>query len=362
MNQGNLIALIEIGGSHDECLLSQLHALKNYGKGTLLICNREIFERHPEFGELLDDFLLIETTELENNRAKTLSLIRKKLRRSKPEKVILNTAQGSLVRDLCLRFLFNKIDFIGIVHTVRKFKGSRTQQLISLKINRYLLLSKFLLDSVEPNKLTLDYFYPLRFPAFEKSVEKPTIPQIVIVGGVENRRKDLAGFARMLDQLAPEDAHFIFLGKSDPEKEEVIAFQKMLTANGHEDRVRFYEEFVSQEEFDRVLRSADLILPLVHPDTPSADQYFRNQISGAMTVSFSYKVPMLLHNYYKDIKEMNVAAFYYGPDQFKSVLSDALLKKVAKREEMKKQQELSWEYQEKRYLNFVFNRGKNNPE
>ncbi len=306
--------------------------------------------------------MLIETTELENDRAKTLSLIRKKLRHSKPEKVIFNTAQGSLVRDLCLRFLFNKIEFIGIVHTVRKFKGSRTQQLISLKINRYLLLSKFLLDSVEPNKQTLAYFYPLRFPTFAKSPKKASVPQIVIIGGVENRRKDLIGFTRMLDQLAPEDAQFIFMGKSDPKKEEVITFQKMLAANGHENRVTFYEEFVSQEEFDSVLHSADLILPLVHPDTPSADQYFKNQISGAMTVSFSYKVPMLIHNYYKDIKEMNAAAFYYEPNQFKSALSDALKHNTAKTEEMKSQKEFSCEYQEERYLDFVFNRGKNNPE
>lgn len=357
----SLIALIELGGSHDECLLSQIVALKNHGNRVLLICNKEILNRHGEFVQYLDDRMIIEKEEIEKERVKLLAKLTNKIKESEPDKVILNTAQGSIVRDLSMCFILSKIEFLGVIHTTRKLKGSFTQKLINQKVKRYLLLSKHLLDSVGGATPDLDYFYPLRFPHFElgPAGEEYNIPTVIIIGGVEKRRKDLDGFLLMLDQVKDQKIRFIFLGKTDMENEDVVEFRKKVERCGCREHVVFYDEFVPQREFDAIMQRATLILPMVHPDTPSAEQYFKNQISGAMTVSFSYKVPMLIHGSYRTIEEMTKASFYYQIDAFKEALGYALLNRAKKVEEMKADKEYDVEYQEKRYIDFVFNSPKN---
>lgn len=352
-----MIVLIELGGSHDECLLSQIVALKNHGNRVLLICNKEIINRHGEFVEFLDDRLILDKEEVEKDRAKLISKLAAKINGSGAQKVILNTAQGSIVRDLSIRFLFSKIEFIGIIHTTRKLKGSFTQKLINQKVSRYFLLSKFLLDSVGGAKKNLDYFYPLRFPRFEPGAagEDYNVQTIVIIGGVERRRKDLDGFLEMLKQIENQKLKFVFLGKTDMENEEVLEFRKQVERCGCGQQVKFYEEFVPQREFDAVMQRASLILPLIHPDTSSSEQYFKNQISGAMTVSFGYKVPMLIHGSFRNIEEMATASFYYQIDAFREALSFAFQNRDKKVGEMKENKEYDVEYQEKRYINFLFN-------
>ena len=111
-----------------------------------------------------------------------------------------------------------------------------------------------------------------------------------------------------------------WLGKSNKNAQEVVNFVNLLKNENLENKVTLFDSFVSQELFDSHLKQTDLILPLVHPDTPSADQYFRNQIAGAMSVSFAYKKPMLIHKAYSHIEEMNTASFYYDFNDFDKVL------------------------------------------
>jgi len=94
-------------------------------------------------------------------------------------------------------------------------------------------------------------------------------------------------------------------------------------------------------------------LPLVHPNTPSADQYFRNQISGAMTVSFGYKVPMMIHREYEFIEEMREASFYYEQETFSQDVEKALNIVEVKMAEMRKHLPYSSEEQERRYADFL---------
>lgn len=348
------IALLELGGSHDECLLSQLFALKSAGNQVFLITNPEIWERNQLFAGLVNDTMLVERSSVKKERFTTVTRTKKFLKKHKIDKLVCNTAQGSFIRDLALRSLLSRIQFIGIIHTTRKFNGSFTQSLINLKFKRYLLLSAYLLSKVHAKKLTVDYFYPLRFPDFEHTGAKDAEKiHIAIIGGVERRRKDLDGFLNMLQQVDCTRYQFTFLGKSDPTHADCIAFNKALAELGLEDVVVRYADFVEQSEFDRVLKQTDLILPLVHPDTPSADQYFRNQISGAMTVAFGYGIPMLIHRAYAHIEEMQTASFYYDERDFDEVLNSASKELHLKRKAMHERKSYSREFQEKRYVDFI---------
>ncbi len=346
------VALVEVGGSHDECLLSQLVALNNRGCKVILVCNKRIQERNPHFNEWVDQWIIFDFFSKAWQDFKIVRKMMKDIKRSGADFIVFNTAQGGIVRNAVLISLFSKIKFCGIIHTTRKFEGSFTQKLISWKIKRYLLLSEDLLKSVPKNRLGLDYFYPLRFPKGEP-VMKPKADnlQITLIGGVENRRKDLVGFINMIEGI--KNIHFIFLGKSDPKNEEVIQFKKELAKRGISKQVSLFDTFISHDQFDRILQKTDAILPLIHPGTTSAEQYFKNQIAGAMTVSFSYKIPLLLHNSYRHIEEMQPASIYYSVQAFQLAIEQFLSEKDIIVERMVNHIGYNEEFQEERYLKFV---------
>lgn len=345
------IALVEIGGSHDECLLTQMHAIRNHGHELVLITTKNVAERNPEFQKYLDETVIVDAENLA--RKVLVKTVWSTLKELKIEKAVLNTAQGKVIRDLCLKAFLHPIEFIGVIHTTRMFTESFTQKIIHRKIKKYFLLSEFLHSKVTPPKnVSIDYFYPLRFPLLHHFIEKRK-KVVAIIGGVEERRKDLDGFIQMIRPLKDKNVQFVFLGKSDISKPEVPGFLKRLEEENLTEIVTTFDQFVSQEIFDATLQNADLILPLVHPETPSSDQYFRNQISGAMTVSFGYKIPMLIHAAYQEIQEMQPASFYYDFDSFDSILTNALEGLEEKRTQMREHLPYSAEEQERRYIDFL---------
>ena len=344
------IAIVEVGGSHDECILTQLGALKKGGKEIVLICTEVVAQRNSCFEDYVTSTVLIETKgQSKGTQAKA---IWNAIKSSNVAKVVFNTAQGGVIRNVCLKALFSKVEFIGIIHTTRKFEGSFTQKIINRKIKKYLLLSQFLHDRIVPPKgIETDYFYPIAFPQQNNFSDESHVI-VAILGGVEKRRKDLDGFIQMAQQVVAKDVEFVFLGKSDPQLEDVKEFRAKLEEGGIMEKVKLYDHFVSQEDFDTLLSKASFILPLVHPDTPSADQYFKNQISGATNVAFGYNIPLLIHEGYHHVHEMNAGSFYYNLKNFDAVLTEA----IEGREDKVKALESDYTIieQEKRYFNFLF--------
>lgn len=328
-----------------------MHAIQSRDYQILLITTPEIVERNPAFSEFVSEFFTVDISS--QSRKEAVQHVWQKLREDKVELAVLNTAQGKMIRDLCLKAMFHPIRFVGIIHTTRMFTESFTQKIIHWKIKKYLLLSEFLHGNITPPKgISLDYFYPLRFPTKKNLIEKRT-KIVVIIGGVEERRKDLKGFVQMLTSVRDENVRFLFAGKSDPEKPEVKEFLESLRTANLSEMVTTFDHFISQEEFDTLVQNADLILPLVHPDTSSADQYFRNQISGAMTVSFGYKIPMLVHEAYQHIDEMKPASFYYRPETFSKSLQNAIVGAAEKQAEMNIHPSYQTVEQERRYIQFL---------
>ena len=293
------IAIVEFAASHDECLMAQFTALKQKGCYVIFVSIQEVYDRNLFLHPYIDEFKKVQFS---RKAIKDFSLMRQLnayFKSNGISKVILNTAQGAHVRNLCLT-ASKKIEFIGIVHTLKKFQGSFTQKLINLKIRKYLVLNDFFLTKITIQKnIHVTSFYPLCFPIFENEIEKNSEEKwVTIIGGVENRRKDLIGSIPLMQELVQKGFKFIFLGKSDFKHPDVIYFNQFLKDAAIEKEVKLFDSFVSAEEFDAYLKATDLIWPMVHPNTPSANEYFKNQISGAMNVSFAYKIPMLIHQDY----------------------------------------------------------------
>ncbi len=346
------IALVEIGGSHDECLLTQMYALKDQNCWIELFTTAEIIERNPLFTALIDTVHLFDFQGTKTDKKSEVSRLWRQIKESQIEKVVLNTAQGKTIWRLVFKALNSKIAFVGVIHTSRMFKESFTQKLISLKIKKYLVLSDFIKkDSQSNTKKAIEFFYPLDFPKPLKAIDRNP-KHVVIIGGVETRRKDLDGFLKLASR-ASKEFRWTFLGKSDAQKVEVKQFIENLHEKGLSDRVRYFDGFVDQAEFVETIASASCILPLVHPNTPSADQYFRNQIPGAMNVSLSFKVPMLIHEQYANWTEIEDAAVYYTFENFPEQLDGLIANFESLREKMEAQENFNTEVQRKRYSDFI---------
>lgn len=347
--QKDRVVLVEVGGSHEECLLTQIRALKAASKEVILVLDEQVAGRSAYLADEADDTRVV-LKDMGSNRMIAYHIYRM-LKVLRPEKVVFNTAQGTIVRNLAFKLRFSRIRCYGIIHTVRKFTESFTQKWISKTIRNYLFLSEDLLKKAgEQRHLRMDYFYPLDFPGMQSLETEKTI---VITGGVEERRKDLIGCMSIIKQVKDDGYSFVFLGKSDPDNETVQSFKGELAKNGLTNTVTFFDDFVDHKTFDHYLGSASFILPLVHPNTPSAEQYFTNQISGATNLSYAYKVPLLLHEAYADIEEMQAASIYYSIEEFGSQFKRFVADRDGKVESMKAHEPYSAQYQQERYHNFI---------
>ncbi len=355
MSEVENVAVIEIGGSHDECLLSQFFALKQRGCRVCFIGTEAIWLRNTSFHALVDVFIPVKLAQGALADFLTMRRLNSYFQVHNIRKVILNTAQGGHVRNLCLTAK-KSTEFIGIIHTLRKFNGSFTQKVISKKIKKYLVLNDYFLTQIQPAEgQKISAFYPLRFPSFDISPsDNKSSKQITIIGGVENRRKDLVGSVGLMKQLEDLDLHFVFLGKSDPNNEGVQQFKETLRENGLLDHVTMYDHFVDEKEFDRVVKQSDFIWPLVHPETESAVEYFRNQIPGALNVALGYKIPLLVHaDYVQEWKDLKHAASY-RLETFRSDLEKALANQEELKSDLEQAEACHPSFQEENYLEFIF--------
>jgi|GEM_PF-315368 len=350
------IALLEIGNSHEECLLTQMVALKSAGAHLTFICTQEMKDRNPHFAPYIDVFEIIAFTHTALGDFKLMRRVNRYMETNQIRKAILNTAQGGHIRNLCLKS--TQVEYIGIIHTIRKFQGSFTQKVISRKVRKYFVLSDLLLGKITlPKGIRIRSFYPLIHPHFGQPLEKdPSETWITLVGGVENRKKDLAGFADLVLQVKDQSVRFIFLGKSDPSSTEILAFKQQLAERGLSGKVVFFDTFISPERFDAYLAHTDFILPLIHPGTASAEQNISCQISGAFNLAFGYRIPLLMHRAYADLTDFKLASCFYEIRDFRESLAQALEQRINVAQQIATVPKWQVDYQQQQFLDFVLDR------
>ena len=102
------------------------------------------------------------------------------------------------------------VEFIGIIHTIRKFQGSFTQKLIHRKNRKYLLLSDFLLDKITtPKKLKVESFYPLDYPKFNLKITKTPTPTASSTQATLERMEFISRWSARKVSLRPSGRHLI---------------------------------------------------------------------------------------------------------------------------------------------------------
>lgn len=347
------VAILEIGGSHDECILSQMIGLKNAGSEIVFCGSREMLEKNSAFSRYIDEFREVILPGSMVGDFLAMVRLNKWFVRSKIDIVIANTAQGGHIRNLCLTAP-QQVKFFGIIHTIKLLDNSFTQSLISKRIKNYFVLNDTLKQYATIKEgIIVRSFYPLSYPHFYEQVDKPSGEfWVAVIGGVEYRRKDLDGFVRMADSV-PDYVHFYFLGKSNRNSGEVKRFLEQLEDRDLRDRVHLFDDFLSEEVFDAYLKQTEAIFPLVHPDTPSAEEYFTRQISGAVNVAFSYKIPLMIHEHYRDWEDFRHGTVLYTFENFREQFLRLMENHTELKNQLKSNLKFSSEFQNQQFAEVV---------
>lgn len=317
------IIIVELENSHDECIYSQVLFLTTAQHKVSLILSAHAYENTKSFHHLCEH---VETMKMKHGFKEHLKLSRKiksVIKNLRADVLVFNTAQGSFIRDFALLSLFNKIKVLGVLHTTKKLSGSFTQKLISLKIKKYYLLSHILSDQLtQKQRRKIQVFYPLFFhhPILPKEFDQDNF-KIVIPGGVESRRKDIRGFLDALkNKEIPQHWKIIFAGKTDPSSALFLELQSLIHEQNWTERFQFYFDFIPQQDFFKIIESAHLLLPLIHPETPSSEEYMNRQISGTFNLAYGFRVPMLIHEKYKVHEEFQTSSLFYSLSNVYTVL------------------------------------------
>ena len=349
-----IAALIELGGSHDECLYSQVLFLKERGYSVHLICTANLKQQVAGF-DGVDKFMFFDFEGASSLQTMTyLFQIRRHIIKNSITQVIFNTAEGNLVRNLTLIPFPKQVQFSGIIHNSYKLIKSSSQRIISRKINKYFVLNDYILQHVSGNKkLAIEAFYPIFFPKFKTiNLPKPAGELwVCIPGQVDFKRRDYEGFLNALIKRPPlPSIKYIVLGR---ENNPTRKFSDMVTAFGLQDHFILFDKFIPNELFHSYLLYSDVILPLLHPALPKFEQYKKYKITGALNLAFGYRKPLLCKDHFQHVPDLQENALFYDLEQLGETrnrlpeLLPTILPQLY--------QNPKWEFkvQQQRYINFI---------
>lgn len=338
------VLLIELSDSHSEVF----RPVRNYLSEAGFETDCFVTEKYP-----IENNGLIKRVAY-GSRIHQLAELNRYIHAHRYENLFFNTAEGLSVRDFCYLNHFRNLNICGVLHQAKKLKGSYTQKVISSKIKNYFVLAEYIKDYAcgLNNKIELEYFYPLSPYSGERHTEKLII---TVPGEIALWRRDyvwLIEFIKNNIGNIRNKFYFIFLGSADnPDGKKVTGYIK---ENNLNEVIKFYDSYISENEFDKVISSSALIFPLLNPGVGEYDSYRRTKISGAFNLSFNYRIPMLMNNDFRDAKDFQNISFFYDKQNFTDVLNsinEESIKLLA--DNFEKDVRFSYDYQSNKFRKFV---------
>lgn len=346
------IALVELSESHEECMYSQVRFLKDAGHQISLIVHPKI--PVEDYISLVEDIELVDFDSILKLSAFSLQLqLVKKLKHF--DKVIFNTASSSKnLRNIVFFLNAYNTECIGVIHHVKKLNKSFTQSVISTKIKKYFTLSDALKEAIvlKNKSLSLESFYPIFFPKFEKTdiYKKEDDVWICIPGRVFFDRRDydfLIG--KLRESPIPKNIKFIILGNIN--NHDGLKLRQSIETHQMSDAFLIFEKFIPNDLFYNYLDQSDYIMPLLQKQDKN---YLDSKITGAFNLAFGFKKPLLFHEFYKSIPDLNANGISYNEHNFHSVLS-AISNKTIGLPLLYQDEKWTYKYQQRRYINFINN-------
>jgi hypothetical protein len=350
------VVLIEFGGSHAECLYSQILFLKAENIYVSLICSKDLESQVSQFTEA-DEKLFFDFNGGKLESYKNIFIIWKYIIKNQFSKVIFNSAHGGLIKALLLLPFPSGIEFIGTIHYLHKLKNSIGQKIIGRKVKKQFVLSDYLLEKLKTKTIKgFHSFYPIFFPAFEKvELMKPEGEiWICIPGGVQFTRRD---YMSLLEGLEKEELNknikFIILGKCAKEGDGLKVRNKIKSL-GLKNNFVLWDQFVENNTFLTYMINSDYIMPLIHRESSNFNLY-EDQISGNFNLAFAYKIPFLCDDCLKEMDDLKDNSIFYKVKTMISTLNN--LKNTAPnfRSNIYKNEKWTFSYQKNSYIKFICN-------
>ena len=308
--------LLELGGSHAECLHTQIHYLAANGYDVHLICDKRVWSQIEE-KHLLKGFQVHNLPD-KNIFRQLISIFRIHfyVRRHRISHLIINTLESTIIRNSFLVSFPKKLNCTAILHNAQKLvSGKSLHRIVGKKVKKFFVLSEYIRRNFQSQThFKLSVFYPIYFPKFEfVTLEKsPGEIWITIPGSVEPQRRDYAG---LLKELMKKTLHanikLIFLGHLDVVKYPEID-NLLRQTNLWGTQIICFTNFVENNLFHSYIAQSDLILPLMHPSANGKNDFYGDsRISGSFNLSFAYKIPMLIEQSMAMWDDLQGSCFFY---------------------------------------------------
>lgn len=340
------IALIEVGDFHDECLYSQLQFLQTEDIEVTLFVNEKIKSRIEGFSSPCNIVYLDLSSKVKKYRC-WFNMWRSIVFGSF-SKVIFNSAESNIYK--FIQFSFPKhIELIGTLHNGQNLKLKPKQKIISKKLNKYFVLNDFVAKAISREKLTtkeLASFYPIFFPKFETSLQKPENEIWMTVPGVISF--DKRDYSIFKDLKLNDNIKIIFLGRAN--NTDALTFKEEAKTYPSFKNFVFFEAFIPNDLFHDYIKHSDYILPLIHPNNEFFNYFLKYKISGSYNLAFAYKKTMLIEQSFSEIEDFKETAFFYDANHFERIF-DVIIPSEKK---TYKNPKWSFEFQKKNYLDYIF--------
>ncbi len=304
------ILYVEFGTSHTEILYSFLKLLTPENQVHLLINEKSKSRIQFELPEVKISF---------SDENKLIDQFFKMKKSIQPDLIIFNSAQGKLIRNLCLRLMFDKTPIIGIHHNPENIVASFTQKLIHFKIKKYIVLADFIQRYLisQNVKSKIASIYAVYYPPFEPAALGLNDQYISIPGVLEQDRRDYLGLVDLVerfDKHLPANIKFVLLGSCKTHDGELI--YKKIVDKRIEDRFVLFDKYVDDRVLLSYIKNSLAIMPLLHPGTRWFDKYFETKISGAYSLAFGFKKKLLMHQVFSEKEEFKAQGVFYTQQHF----------------------------------------------
>ena len=355
MNKKLNVLIFEHTTSHSELIYSQIKFLAKDGHSIHLWINKNSDST---------DFKLASITliNLAQSKFKIFYNLFKYIRTKRIDAIIFNTAHGLFIRDLSVLLLFSKVKTYGILHQADKLVYSFTQKIILSKTKHYYVLNDFILEWMKKNyiaeKVKLNSFYPIYFPLTYYNKKEPH-PSIIfcIPGAIEPERKDYDFLINYLKKFSSEiDTRIKFMLLGNISSDNGKQLYEKLVVNKIENWFIKFDSYLSNEMFFKEINNSDFIFPLIHPSCKHFKAFYETGISGAFSLAFAFKKPLLLHDQFRSNADYKSVSVFYNEENLSAILRsisfDGLL--ISKLEnEYRNNEKLDFEFQAKRYNGFL---------
>jgi hypothetical protein len=351
------IALIELGGSHDECLYSQVLFLKKYGTRVHVI----LFENHLNLMFAYREVDFWKTYHKPSGWLEEWKLVLnllKYLKQQRISKAVLNTAEGNLVRKLSLA-AGRRTAFTGIIHLSSKLWTSRSQKIISRKVRKYFVLADFIKSNLEGlvTGVSIESFYPIYFPTgMDAGTMQDQDFRICIPGAVDFARRD---YGSLIDEMqsaeVPSGVKFVLLGRtSTQDGQELIA---RIRESGLEKHFTLFDGFIPHEEFYEHLKKAWFVLPLITALCKDYADYLAYKITGSFNLAYGFGLPMLQHESFSSTRIYRETSLFYRDGSLLETIKQCM-EDPSRVNSLKKGMtdlpEFQFDIQAEKYIHFIY--------